>query len=87
MISALKNLYNYLPLLSELVSRDLKKKYRRSVLGYMWSLLHPLLMMVVVAAVFSYIFRNNIENYRIYLIIGQTFYSFFNESTSKQWSL
>jgi ABC-2 type transport system permease protein len=82
MIASLKNVFHYLPLLWELVSRDLKKKYRRSILGYVWSLLQPLLMMLVVSAVFSYIFRNNIQNFRIYLIIGQTFYGFFSDSTS-----
>jgi ABC-2 type transport system permease protein len=82
MIAALKNVIHYFPLLGELVGRDLKKKYRRSILGYVWSLLNPLLMMVVVSAVFSYIFRNNIENYRIYLIIGQTVYGYFSSATS-----
>ena len=72
----------YKTLMSELVVRDLKIKYRRSFLGYVWSLLNPLLMMTVMSVVFSYMFRFDIPNYPLYLICGQTLWSFFNESTS-----
>ena len=74
---------NYLPLIGELVKRDLRLKYRRSILGYLWSLLNPLLMMVVMSIVFSYMFRFDIENYALYLICGQTMFNFFNEATNK----
>lgn len=75
--------YNkYRPLVHELVVRDLKVKYRRSFLGYVWSLLNPLLMMLVMTLVFSYMFRFDIPNYPLYLICGQTLWSFFNESTN-----
>lgn len=76
------HLKRYKPLMRELVMRDLKVKYRRSFLGYLWSLLNPLLMMVVMTLVFSNVFRFNIENYPLYLICGQTLFSFFNESTN-----
>ena len=69
-------------LVDELVKRDLKLKYRRSVLGYLWSLLNPLLMMTVMMIVFSYMFRFEIQNYPLYLICGQTLFNFFSESTS-----
>lgn len=72
----------YQPLLKELVVRDLKVKYRRSFLGYLWSLLNPLLMMAVMTLVFSYMFRFDIPNYPLYLICGQTLWNFFNESTN-----
>lgn len=72
----------YLPLIRELVKRDVKVKYRRSFLGYIWSLLNPLLMMAVMTMVFSFVFRFNIENYPMYLITGQTLWTFFNESTN-----
>ncbi len=72
----------YTPLIQELVKRDLKLKYRRSVLGYVWSLLNPLLMMTVMTIVFSYMFRFDIPNYPLYLICGQTLFTFFNESTT-----
>ncbi len=73
----------YLPLMRELIARDLKVKYRRSVLGYLWSLLNPLLMMAILTMVFSQIFRFNIPNYPLYLICGQTLWTFFNESTNQ----
>lgn len=76
------HVFNYLPLAQELVKRDLKVKYRRSVLGYLWSLLNPLLMMCVMSYVFSEIFRSSIPNFPVYLICGQTLWNFFNESTN-----
>lgn len=72
----------YKPLIRELVVRDLKVKYRRSFLGYLWSLLNPLLMMAVMLLVFNNIFRFDILNYPLYLICGQTLFNFFNESTT-----
>lgn len=77
-----KGIRKYMPLLQELVKRDLKLKYRRSVLGYLWSLLNPLLMMLIMTIVFSYMFRFDIPNYPLYLICGQTLFNFFNESTN-----
>ena len=72
----------YGSLLRELVVRDLKIKYRRSFLGYIWSLLNPVLMMVVMSVIFSYMFRFDIPNYPLYLICGQTLWAFFAESTT-----
>ena len=77
-----RNRKNYLPLMRELIVRDLKLKYRRSVLGYLWSLLNPLLMMIVLTNVFSYMFRVEVENFPLYLICGQTIFNFFSESTN-----
>lgn len=74
--------HQYKPLIHELVIRDLKLKYRRSFLGYVWSLLNPLLMMCIMTLVFSYMFRFDIPNYPVYLICGQTLWTFFSESTS-----
>ena len=79
---SLQRLNKYKPLINELVIRDLKIKYRRSVLGYIWSLLNPLMMMAIMTLVFSYMFRFDIPNYPLYLICGQTLWSFFNESTT-----
>ena len=77
-----QHMNQYKPLIKELILRDLKIKYRRSVLGYLWSLLNPLLMMAVMTMVFSYMFRFDIPNFPLYLICGQTLWSFFNESTT-----
>ena len=68
--------------LRSLVSKDFKLKYRRSVLGILWSLLNPLLMMIVMAAVFSYMFRFQIEHFPVYLILGTILFDFMSRSTS-----
>lgn len=75
-------LYKYRFLIHELVIRDIKKKYRRSVLGILWSILNPLLMMTVTAMVFSTLFRFDIKNYPLYLLVGQILFTFYSESTS-----
>ncbi|MCH1642334.1 ABC transporter permease [Paenibacillus timonensis] len=77
-----KNFWRYKGLLYEFVVRDLKIKYRRSFLGYLWSLLNPLLMMIVLVAVFSSFFRFDIPNYPVYLLSGQIIFNFFSEATS-----
>lgn len=82
MIVHVSTFLRYKWLLYELVIRDLKIKYRRSVLGYLWSLLNPLLMMIVLTVVFSTLFRFDIPNYPVYLLSGQLIYSFFSESTN-----
>lgn len=73
-------------ILTSLVSKDFKLKYRRSILGVLWSVLNPLLMMVVLTAVFSTIFRFNIENFPLYLILGQTLFSLMTDATSSAMS-
>jgi ABC-2 type transport system permease protein len=82
----IKNAYAYRDLLAELISRDLKTKYRRSVLGYVWSVLNPLLMMIIISIVFSHMFRFDIENFPVYLLTGQLIYGFFSEATSTSMS-
>lgn len=82
----LRKFYKYRNLLSELVKRDIKIKYRRSILGYLWSVLNPLLMMVVMSIVFSYMFRFDIENYTIYLLTGQLVYNFYSDATNMSMS-
>lgn len=61
--------------ISTLVSKDFTIKYRRSILGVLWSVLNPLLMMLVLTAVFSAIFRFEIEYYPFYLILGNTLFN------------
>ena len=67
LIGRMQGFYKYKDLLVQLVSRDLKLKYRRSFLGYVWSILNPLLLMLVMTIVFSHIFRFDIANYPVYL--------------------
>ncbi len=68
--------------LNSLVSKDFKLKYRRSVLGGLWSVLNPLLMMMVLAAVFSFMFRFQIENFPLYLILGTILFNLMANSTN-----
>lgn len=76
------NLMRFRPLLTELVSRDIKIKYRRSVLGVLWTLLNPLCMMVILSIVFSSIFKFDIENFPLYVLSGQVIFNFFNDATT-----
>lgn len=82
MKNTLVNFNRYRPLLNELVIRDVKTKYRRSVLGVLWTLLNPLLMMAVLSVVFSRIFRFDVDNYPLYLLSGQVIFTFFSTSTT-----
>lgn len=76
------NFMKYRYLIRDLIVRDLKVKYRRSVLGFLWSILNPLLMMLVIMAVFQNIFKSTIENFSIYYLTGYLLFSFVTESTS-----
>ena len=78
----LNNFIRYKDLIIELVLRDIKVKYKKSILGFAWSILNPLLMMMVLSVVFSTIFRNDIKNFKLYLITGHVLFTFFSESTS-----
>lgn len=72
----------YAFLIKQLVSRDFKTKYKRSVLGMAWSFLNPLLTMSVQYIVFSTLFKSDIPNYPVYLLSGIVFMNFFNEAVS-----
>lgn len=68
--------------LQTLVTRDFKRKYRRSFLGVAWSVLNPLLMMIVMAAVFSYMFKFEVPNYPLYLILGSIMFEYMRAATN-----
>jgi ABC-2 type transport system permease protein len=72
--------YSYL--MVNLVKKDFTTKYRRSVLGILWSVLNPLLMMAVISAVFSQVFRIQIENFAVYYLTGSLVFNFMAEATS-----
>lgn len=82
-ITRLQAFVHYKDLLIQLVERDIKLKYRRSFLGYVWSILNPLMVMIIMVIVFSNMFRFNIENFPVYLIIGQLCFTFLTESTNQ----
>lgn len=83
-MSLLSVFVKYRALIDQLVMRDIKTKYRRSILGLLWTVLNPLLMMTVLSIVFSYFFQRygEVENFPVYLLCGQVIFNFFNESTS-----
>ena len=69
-------------LFSELVKRDFKKKYKRTYLGMLWSVLSPMLTLLVMSLVFKHFFGNDTPHYTIYLFCGNIIFSFFSDSTS-----
>lgn len=79
----LQKLKQYQFLFEELVKRDFKQKYKRTVLGMAWSVLSPLLTLLVMRLVFTHFFGHTMEHYTIYLFCGNLVYSFFNESTTQ----
>lgn len=84
----LRDLYRYRDLIRELVLRYLRVRYRRSTIGFLWTMLHPLIMMVVWTLVFSEIFRVQVEHYAVYALSGVTFFQFFSQTvTSNLYSL
>lgn len=78
----IKKFKKFEPLLLLLVRRDFLAKYKRSVLGVLWSLLNPLLTMLVLTIVFSFMFRFEIENYPVYLLSGQIIFTMYSEITN-----
>jgi lipopolysaccharide transport system permease protein len=86
----LKKTYNrlltflrYRELFFLLVTKEIKLKYRRSILGYFWSVLNPLLIMIVMVVVFSNLFRPNIQYFPVYLLIGHMLFTYMNVATSR----
>lgn len=63
------------------MKRDFKKKYKRTVLGAVWSLLSPLMMLLVMRLVFTQFFGRHMLHYTTYLFCGNLVFAFFNEST------
>ena len=70
-------------LFEELVKRDFKKKYKRTVLGMAWSILSPLLTLLVMKLVFTQFFGRTMAHYTTYLFCGNLIFSYFNEATSQ----
>lgn len=69
-------------LIRALVARDLKVRYRRSAIGFLWTMLQPLLTMLVLTAVFSALFRFDLPNYPVYALAGIMFWNFFSQGVS-----
>jgi len=74
-------LIKYKELLKNLISRDIRKRYKRSVLGFLWVMLDPLLMMIVLYLVFAGLFGRTVNNYPAYVISGITMWQLFAQGT------
>ncbi len=81
MPTALKNFSKFRYLLYELIKKDIKLKYRSSVLGVLWTLLEPLLTMIVLTLVFSGLLGKGDDNFPVYILCGRLLYSFFSTGT------
>ena len=76
-----KNFTKYNNLLYELVKKNIKLKYRRSYLGILWTLIEPLLTMIVLTLVFGTFFNKGTKQFPVYVLTGRLLYSFFSSST------
>lgn len=74
-------MFKHFFLLRQLVAKEFKLKYRGSLLGILWSVLNPLLNMIVLSIVFGQVFKA-VDNYRLYLLSGIIMFSFFSEATA-----
>ncbi len=79
--SSIAEIIRYSELLRNLVARDLKVRYRRSVLGLLWTLLNPLLMMVIFTIVFSGVFRSSLQRFPVYFLAAFLAWMFFAQTT------
>ena len=79
----IQKILRYQFLFEELVKRDFKKKYKRTVLGMAWSILSPLLMLLVMRLVFTQFFGRGMDHYTTYLFCGNLVFSYFNESSGQ----
>lgn len=82
MIQLIREIIKYRELIWALALKELRVRYKRSFLGFLWALLHPLLMMIVYTIVFSTIFSRDTSNYSIFLISGLFPWTFFSQSLS-----
>ncbi|HJA93975.1 MAG TPA: ABC transporter permease [Candidatus Eisenbergiella merdipullorum] len=78
----LKELKQYIFVVRQLVAREIKRKYSRSYLGIVWSVLNPLMNMVVLSIIFTKMFSRSIENYPLYLLSGQMIWQLFTGATN-----
>lgn len=77
-----EELKQYLFVIRQLSSREIKRRYTRTSLGIIWSVLNPLLTMLVMAVVFTQMFRWQIEHYALYLMAGQIVWQLFSNATN-----
>ena len=77
----IRNFTKYNNLLYELVKKNIKLKYRRSYLGILWTLIEPLLTMIVLTVVFGTFFNKGTKQFPVYVLTGRLLFSFFQSAT------
>jgi lipopolysaccharide transport system permease protein len=82
MFEKINDIYDKKSLIWILAVTDLKLRYRNSVLGFLWSILEPLFLLLVLYIVFNYILRSDVENYPLFLLIGLITWNTFSRGTS-----
>ena len=80
MFSTLKNIYEYREMIFSLVRKDLRGRYKGSVLGFCWTFINPLLQLLVYNVVFSVILKNNIDKYYLFLFVALVPWIFFSSA-------
>lgn len=78
MLTDIKNIWTFRDMVFELTHRELRGKYKGSVLGFLWTYINPLMQILVYAFVFSQIFRSGIEKFHLYLIVSMFPFNFFS---------
>ena len=81
-MKTIKEIYEYRTMISSLIKRDLRGRYKGSVLGFAWTFLNPLLQLAVYTVVFSNIMRAGIEDYYLFLFVALIPWIFFSASIS-----
>lgn len=81
-VDELLSLIRYRDLIGQLISRNIKARYKRSFLGIAWTMVNPLLMMAVLTLVFSQVFRSSVSDYALYALSGLIIWNFFAQSTT-----
>lgn len=83
MFARVKEILNYKDMIQSMIKRELRGRYQKSVLGFLWSFISPLCQIAVFTIVFTYVFPSNIPKYYIYLMTGMIPWQFFTDSLSQ----
>src|SRR5437879_12590713 len=82
MLESLREVVRYRSLLRDLVARDLKVRYKRSALGILWTMLNPLLLMIIFTIVFAHVLRETVEHFAVSFLSSYPLLNFFAQPTS-----
>ena len=83
MLQNIQEICEYRDMIASLVRRELRGKYEKSVLGFLWAFLSPLFQILIYSVVFTVVFHNSMENYYIFLMTGMLPWTFFSDSLSQ----